>query len=242
MAIDQDTFKEASEALDTLIDRMNDLGEQVQALQDKTDDIDAQPIAEVEEALGDVLEKMQGVGEDMRQANESVLDAITATQSTIAEHTTATRGHVDNALHMLDEQTSQLNDVMQRTRDAILASTDQIAQAFSTHAEELKSAEAELIECLKRAFVEQLDSGNAISLEHIQDFLQTIDKSMQELFNVLASALGTLANALKDALGQAERERAPAQLALDQVKVVLDPLMDQVQRILSLAETVGVSV
>ena len=176
-------------------------------------------------------------------AGERAAEGMAALQASVVSAAGDSLEGGETAVQALDDQCDELSAAVAQTRESFAAAVAQLTQATRNHAEQFKAAAREsLFEPLRENFSDAMERGDSSHLSQLDSLLSEVEASVERLADLLVEALTALGRSLSDATDGSSAERAALEPALDAVQVVLDPLLEQVERVKDLASMVGIDV
>ena len=194
-------------------------------------------------ALADLNQQVQESADAALESSERALSQLAAWQTAATAEVDDTVQALDGLIERIDEFADGLRDEAGQFSDACGDASGEVADASAEFADKLgEAAQGVLLTPLTEAFEGRVAEVDALQRQAIDACADRLDEAAAELQSLLLAALADARETLSAAIRQSEGERAATQPLLDAVQVVLDPLLEQVERVTGLAEAVGISV
>lgn len=238
----QELFDQTQQALEEFVATLHTLSEKLASLQPVADDVGSDALDEVGESLHALTERAPSAGNEFKQADQAITDGLHDTISSIEDRVHTAGADAASAVARIGDEERELDDAFSRLQAGLGDTLSRMSAAYDEHLHALEAAQRDLAEHVAQHCGDQLAAGADRIVDALGQFTASAEDIVRQLIDLLAQAVMGLADAVEQSVQHAESERVPAQLALDAVKVVLDPLMEEVGRVKDLAESVGVSV
>lgn len=194
-------------------------------------------------ALADLNQQVQESADAALESSERALSQLAAWQTVATAEVDDTVQALDGLIARIDEFADGLRDEAGQFSDACGDAAGEVADASVEFADGLgEAAQGVLLTPLTEAFEGRIAEVDALQRQALDACADRLDEAAAELQGLLLAALADARETLSAAIRQSEGERAATQPLLDAVQVVLDPLLEQVERVTGLAEAVGISV
>ena len=238
---DQELFDRAHQALEDFIATLGTLSGKLDSLQPVADEASGHAIDQLSESLRALAEHARPVGNELKQANQAITEGLHDTLSAIEDRVHAAGAASSAATARVGDEERELEDAFARMQTGLGDALAQIGAAYDEHLRALEASQRELVSQVGQHGSDQLAAGAHQIVNALGQFSASAEDLARRLVDLLSRAVMGLADAVEQSVHHAESERASVQFALDAVKVVLDPLLDEVERVKDLAESVGVS-
>jgi hypothetical protein len=211
----------------------------------------AEPFADDDrEALADAVGSLQALGEDVDEATSALNAQGERAQELIAALQADVDGEAANVLEAcgsvrgcIDAQHAELTAALAQARAGFDDVTNGIVADMKRHQQEtLDRLRSTLLDSVQKTFVAQIAGADAAQREQVRALNGEIERTLELLMELIESALKSVSDSLNAALDSAAGERRATQPALDAVSAVLDPLLEQVERVKGLASSVGIDI
>lgn len=238
----QELFEQAEQAIEDFVATLGTLAEKVESLQPVADEVSSDAIDELSESIHALTEHAPTVGNELKQADQLITDVLHGTISSINDHAQAVGAHTASTVARISDEERDLDASFSTLHAGLGDALTLISGSYNEHLQALEAAQRELTDQLRQQYDDRLSSGADQIVSAVGQFSASAEEITKQLIGLLAQAVMGLADAVEESVRQAESERAPAQMALDSVKIVLDPLMEEVGRVKDLAGSVGISI
>lgn len=238
----QELFDQVQQAVEEFVTTLHTLSEKLASLQPVANDVGSDTLDELSESLHALAERAPAAGNEFKQADQAITDGLHDTISSIEDRVHAAGADAASAVARIGDEERELDESFSRLQASLGDTLSRISAAYDEYLHALEATQRELAEYVAQRSDEQLTAGTDQIVSALGQFTASAEDIVRQLIELLAQAVMGLADAVEQSVQHAESERAPAQLALDAVKLVLDPLMEEVGRVKDLAESVGVSV
>jgi uncharacterized phage infection (PIP) family protein YhgE len=238
---DQELFDRAHRALEDFIATLGTLSGKLDSLQPVADEASGHAIDPLSESLHALAERALPVGNELKQADQAITEGLHDTLAAIEDRVHAAGAESSAAIARIGDEERELEDAFARMQAGLGDALGQIGAAYDEHVHALEAAQRELANQVGQHGSDQLAAGADQIVNALVQFSASAEDLVRRLVDLLSQAVMGLADAVEQSVHHAQSERAPVQFALDAVKVMLDPLLEEVDRVKDLAESLGVS-
>lgn len=236
---------ELQDAVAALVDAAQRLVDAAQRLED-----DSAAASEISEALAEISAQLDALVQQAGEAQSPVddlgarvCDGLAAFQVTASSETQGAGQSIDALLEEIDQCFDIAEQALNEATRGFDATLDEVAQAFDKHVEAWRAcAHDTLLHGLEQAYSHSVAEADDAQRKALAAHAAQLDEALDAQLSLLLDSLNAVREALSEALDGAQTQRAATQPALDAVQAVLDPLLEQVERVKDLASSVGISV
>lgn len=177
----------------------------------------------------------------VQQHADSLIDSLASLQSGAAAAASQATQAVETALQDIDQGLSSANEALSNATEAFEKASGAVTQSVGAFSDHVKVQSTDvLFKGLHVAFVDRVATADHQLLGAAAEHGERLSASVDDLLNQLTEAMSSVTDSLSSSMAEAQENRQAVEPALDAVKVVMDPLMEQVSRVESLAKDLGV--
>lgn len=208
-----------------------------------TDHQAADPLADMSSQIESLTQQVAQAQATVDEFGARVSDGLAAFQVSASSEAQGAAQSIDELLGEIDQCFDLAEQALNDAARGFDTAADDVAEALDMHAEAWRAgAQDTLMRGLEQGYDSAIADADDAQRQALAAQVSQLDDALEAQLALLLGALDAVREALTDALDGSQAQRAATQPALDAVDAVMDPLMEQVERVKDLASSVGISV